>query len=1003
MQNGEDGTSADSKYTWVKYSQNPDGNPLTDSPENAIYIGIAYNMDSPTESNNPLDYSWTKIKGDNGSDAYTIILGNENVTFSVEYGSNNSISDQSYTTSIQVFHGTEEVVDFSIGEVSSNYGITVTKDNSLKTVTLSVSDNETILSDTGSFRIPVNTNGLVFYKDISWNLARQGAPGEQGDSGRGSVNIIVSNESQAIPCDSDGYVSDNTLINIPFMAFLGVDKIPCSVSVGVLPDGITLGEKVDSTTESDGLITLNVSKSSDLGDPNILSGYIDLIFSVDIDYSAYREIYLTDENGNYLLDDSGQYLVPLVEENYQTIYKRFNWTKVRDGVDGNSYTLELSDIVVVKNYDSTLSPPSVTLRSYYQKGLDRVPYEGRFVIKTSGSIDSYISTQNESEYTYVLQEDPDSFVCYLYSADSVTDLLDQQSVTVIKYTDELKPIITEVKSTVTEVSSKVDAVEQKITNKVWQSDITDSINNYDGTTIKSIRDQVAEQTVEIGKITSKVSDVETQLTQKADGSTVEELTEKVSQIEQDAEGFKQTVSETYATKDELTSTTETIQSTIEQTAEQITQTVQGVDEKVSSLQLTADEIKAEVEDARGNTASLSARFDQITSEVETVDGKVSQVQQTADKIQSQVAEKQPIPLSAIRYIRDWLDGNSVDSDNLFVECRVMVDDVNIATGISAVAKDQQGVDLQTQPSNISVYTDDEIIEIGDDGTVNTNTYVNTGTGLQYMQIDLGEVHNDIDYIQVIHYYIDERIYNHKFQISEDGVRWVTLYDSEISGGYTETQDGRTYYISEGYVNDRVSSITQTVNGLTSMVQDNEDNISRLEQTSESFTSQIQQIQDDINNTNQNLQNIDDEIKLNQSEINQTFDEIKMSIAGMNEDMTGIAQSIVQQSAEEWKALFSQIGMGDYPNKNTNVIMSIDGLTVRNPDTGVETVMSPAQFAGYYLGNIVFQLNKDLTITRRIQVDNGVDFTTIKYINKVYTSKTGQKIGTVVHIKSGGNS
>lgn len=89
LQNGKDGISADSKYTWVKYSQNSDGSNLTDDPTDAIYIGIAYNMESQEESNNPQDYSWTKIKGENGedgSDAYTIILGNENISFSVEYG-----------------------------------------------------------------------------------------------------------------------------------------------------------------------------------------------------------------------------------------------------------------------------------------------------------------------------------------------------------------------------------------------------------------------------------------------------------------------------------------------------------------------------------------------------------------------------------------------------------------------------------------------------------------------------------------------------------------------------------------------------------------------------------------------------------------------------------------------------------------------------------------------------------------------------------------------------
>lgn len=79
LQNGDDGVSADSKYTWVKYSQNSDGSNMTDDPTDAVYIGIAYNKTSITESENPNDYAWTLIRGNNGSDAYTIILQNENV------------------------------------------------------------------------------------------------------------------------------------------------------------------------------------------------------------------------------------------------------------------------------------------------------------------------------------------------------------------------------------------------------------------------------------------------------------------------------------------------------------------------------------------------------------------------------------------------------------------------------------------------------------------------------------------------------------------------------------------------------------------------------------------------------------------------------------------------------------------------------------------------------------------------------------------------------------
>ena len=104
------------------------------------------------------------------------------------------------------------------------------------------------------------------------------------------------------------------------------------------------------------------------------------------------------------------------------------------------------------------------------------------------------------------------------------------------------------------MSTKVDQVEKSITNKVWKNDITTQINNYDTTTVKQIRDQVAENKTELGKITNTVSDVQTTLSTKADGSTVHELSTKVSKIEQDSSGFQQTVEKTYAKKTELDST-----------------------------------------------------------------------------------------------------------------------------------------------------------------------------------------------------------------------------------------------------------------------------------------------------------------------------------------------------------------------------------------------------------------------------------------------------------------
>jgi len=55
----------------------------------------------------------------------------------------------------------------------------------------------------------------------------------------------------------------------------------------------------------------------------------------------------------------------------------------------------------------------------------------------------------------------------------------------------------------------VDRNTNAITSKVWESDITTKINQYDGSTGAAIRDRVTQTETSITGITTRVSDVET--------------------------------------------------------------------------------------------------------------------------------------------------------------------------------------------------------------------------------------------------------------------------------------------------------------------------------------------------------------------------------------------------------------------------------------------------------------------------------------------------------------
>lgn len=50
--------------------------------------------------------------------------------------------------------------------------------------------------------------------------------------------------------------------------------------MGILPSGMTLGLCESSTEEKDGKIILNIAKGSNLGNNNILSGKVDITFTL---------------------------------------------------------------------------------------------------------------------------------------------------------------------------------------------------------------------------------------------------------------------------------------------------------------------------------------------------------------------------------------------------------------------------------------------------------------------------------------------------------------------------------------------------------------------------------------------------------------------------------------------------------------------------------------------------------------------------------------------------
>lgn len=598
LQHGKDGTSADSKYIWVKYAQDKNGTGLTDDPTNAVYIGIAYNKTEKHESDNPNDYTWTRIKGNDGESAYTVILQNENITFSVSNQNNIALMDQSFDTSVVVFKGTDAVSNFTIGTVESKNGISVIQKNN--TITFSVEAGNKIEADYGKFSIPISVNGLVFKKEVSWSLAKAGAVGGQGNPGEPALSISLGNESQNIPCTYDGHVINDMLIEISFVGYRGLTRTPCNVAVGTLPSGMTLGSIENCTISNDGSIILNIVKNATLGTESTLTGNIVLTFSI----------------------------------NGKTLVKNFTWTKSKDGGLSYIYSIEPSSYVINKTYDGTLSPASITFNAYYQKdGSDRIPYNGLFTIEesTTGSDfkSTYLSSKNESSLIYTpTSNNIKSVRCTLSQADKVSVVLDRQTVIVLS-DDKMKDALTTVTTRVNGVSSKVDGIDKKITNKVWQTDITTAVNNYDGTTVKSLRDQVSSQETKIGEITSEVSDVKTTIE-----NNQASVQKDIASMKQDATGFKQTVASTYETKNDAS----TKYSSFDQRAGKIETSVKTLQGNVTTLSQTDTEIKAELKTAKGDITTLKSDASGLSTKITNAQGDINTLKSDASSMKSDISD-----------------------------------------------------------------------------------------------------------------------------------------------------------------------------------------------------------------------------------------------------------------------------------------------------------------------------------------------------------------------------
>lgn len=173
-------------------------------------------------------------------------------------------------------------------------------------------------------QIRLVTDDPDVFDTVSITKMYDGEKGEAGQSGSGGLSVILGNEAQNIACTSGGLVQSAVEVTIPFTGYVGITQTACTCEVGALPSGVTVKSNTAATASASGAVVLAFASGATLGGASVLTGTIDLTFTV-----------------------SGK-----------TVLKKFGWTKSIRGSEGASavvFSIYAPEGTVVLNQSGSLT------------------------------------------------------------------------------------------------------------------------------------------------------------------------------------------------------------------------------------------------------------------------------------------------------------------------------------------------------------------------------------------------------------------------------------------------------------------------------------------------------------------------------------------------------------------------------------------------------------------------------------------------------------------------
>ena len=385
---GKDGVTY---YTWIAYSDNPDGSPMYQTPtEKTKYIGIATNQLTSVEGTDPSVYTWSLFRGEDGKGIKTIV----NYYLASTSSSGVTTSTRGWSTDIPTMTSTNkylwnyEEITYTDGSKSTTVpliigvygdkGATGSAGKGIKSITeyyLATSSNSGITTSTKgwSTTIPTITSTnkylwnyeVIAYTDNSSTTSNPkiiGAYGDKGSTGTSATNVILGNENHTFAAQSNGQAVAATT-NTTVIGYLGATQKACTIgTISGLPTGMTATIKNNGTTSASIDIAVTSSMTTKQGTLIIPVTCNNITFNKIFSYSlsldgtpapsarivASSNSFLSSDGGKTYSPDSIKLSFSLVECTYSKWQYNTDggstWTNVTSG--SNGFTI---------NSDKTLS------------------------------------------------------------------------------------------------------------------------------------------------------------------------------------------------------------------------------------------------------------------------------------------------------------------------------------------------------------------------------------------------------------------------------------------------------------------------------------------------------------------------------------------------------------------------------------------------------------------------------------------------------------------------